>query len=168
MATKKAEAARMGRPSELTGGLAELAEAMGGIENLSRAMGVTSRTIQRWNSGDLSPREPARRMLEMLAKQHKVTKPFETKEIPEIVLRAGERELLLVVAGAPRGKIRRDELLRKLDKAMGGIEEKTTFVNYVNALVRAELIARTAVDEESEVVSLTKAGRTLVRKLPLS
>lgn len=159
------DGARMGRPSELSGGLGELAEAMGGIEALARACGVTARTIQRWDTGERNPTQPARLVLEMLARRHRVKSPFAPRDVPDTVLRAGERALLALVARAPRGRIGRSALVAKLARKMPSLEEGTTFVTYLGTVARAELVERFDVDGDREEIRITKKGRAFLRRL---
>ncbi len=62
---------------QLTGPIAPLAKAFGSVKALAEALGVTPRSIQRWDEGSLSPAVPARKLMAILAAQHRVPVPYE-------------------------------------------------------------------------------------------
>lgn len=67
---------QVGRPSELTGPLADLAERTGGIGPLAEAVGVSVRMIQRYHAEDVYPPLPVRKVFAVLALQYSTKPPF--------------------------------------------------------------------------------------------
>jgi hypothetical protein len=61
---------RIGRPSTLTGPIAELAEKLGGVRFLAAELNVDTRTVRYWARNDRKPSGPARKLLENLSSIH--------------------------------------------------------------------------------------------------
>ncbi len=61
---------KRGRPSTLTGSIAELATIVGGIQALASQLDVNVRTIRYWANNGRTPSGPARKLLEHIAAVH--------------------------------------------------------------------------------------------------
>ena len=77
--TKPIPRPKIGKPIQLSGPMAELAHHFGSVTALAEALGVTLRTIQRWDNGDLNPRAPARKLMAVIAKARRLEPPFPTE-----------------------------------------------------------------------------------------
>jgi len=82
--------AKMGRPTTITGPIAELADKVGGVKALAAQVNVDPRTIRYWASKNRNPSGPARRLLLQISEQHGVkldviaTENSERRKVDEV------------------------------------------------------------------------------------
>ena len=81
--------AKMGRPSNISGSIAELANKMGGVRELAAQVSVDPRTVRYWASKSRNPSGPAKRLLLLLGEIHGVE--LDLKVVVDALQRKADR-----------------------------------------------------------------------------